>query len=323
MSYTIEYDRQFIRSERGITPCWLAGESNVTEFGRKGRERRSREWMPFLSMIGKTESELAAAVADWTGTELWKKKGKWMSADDVRKWMRSGCKTAATVEEILHRNSHRITALVGRVAYRQEDGSYIHDKMTAIRTTQDMDAWIDYVRDREEYHAKHGEKVFAVIDFGTENLLHTSGSEKTLDDDKLVLLAKGIGSSRRYAYEIDERSVTYGPDPKKALAMPVSEANALRRAEGSSSWIRTATLVDADIQNDPYNAVILFVDGSNMGYYVYQRTGGTFRGTKSLKNAKRYRNYKAAEKAMEKLQRAHVGAMMVVELETVQQTKGE
>ena len=57
MSYSIEYNRQFIKTENGYTPCWLVGDNNVTEgFGRN--ERRVRNWSVFMNLLDVSEDEL-------------------------------------------------------------------------------------------------------------------------------------------------------------------------------------------------------------------------------------------------------------------------
>ena len=54
MSYTIEYNRQFIKSKNGYIPCWLHGDNNVTE-GWGKNERRCRNWGVFMNWIDVTE----------------------------------------------------------------------------------------------------------------------------------------------------------------------------------------------------------------------------------------------------------------------------
>ena len=43
MSYTIMYDKQFLKTSRGIIPLALYGDNNVTE-RINGHERRDRHW---------------------------------------------------------------------------------------------------------------------------------------------------------------------------------------------------------------------------------------------------------------------------------------
>ena len=52
MSYTIMYDRQFLKTSRGIIPLALYGDNNVTE-RVNGHERRERHWGVYAN--GKTE----------------------------------------------------------------------------------------------------------------------------------------------------------------------------------------------------------------------------------------------------------------------------
>lgn len=105
MSYTIEYDRQFIKSNEGFTPVWLAGENNVTE-RYMGRERRVRDWSIFHNFLGMSNVDMIVALTpSLTGVnEHWMKNGKWVTDDKLINWIHSGCSNAATVEEITEAN---------------------------------------------------------------------------------------------------------------------------------------------------------------------------------------------------------------------------
>lgn len=105
MSHVIEYDRQFIKSDEGFTPVWLAGESNVTEL-HKGKTRLARDWSLFHNFLGMSETEMVDAVTPLTGgyNEHWTRKGKWVDDAGLIRWIRSGCAKAATIEEIMEAN---------------------------------------------------------------------------------------------------------------------------------------------------------------------------------------------------------------------------
>ena len=63
MSYTIEYNRQFIKTKNGYIPCWLAGDNNVTT-GYGKNERRVREWSVFMNWLDVTEDYMLEHIKD-------------------------------------------------------------------------------------------------------------------------------------------------------------------------------------------------------------------------------------------------------------------
>lgn len=66
MSYTIEYDKIFLKSGAGYTPLWLAGDSNCYE-GSGRNQRRVRDWSVFMSQLGVTEEKLMERIQPLLG----------------------------------------------------------------------------------------------------------------------------------------------------------------------------------------------------------------------------------------------------------------
>ena len=63
MSYTIEYNRQFIKTKNGYIPCWLHGDNNVTT-GYGKNERRVRSWSVFMNWLDVTEDYMLEHIKE-------------------------------------------------------------------------------------------------------------------------------------------------------------------------------------------------------------------------------------------------------------------
>ena len=79
MSYSICYQRQFIKSGLGITPCFETAESNVW-CGAGRYQKRPRSWSIFLNQLAVSEDALMAEAKKYLGSnEHWRTaSGKWV-----------------------------------------------------------------------------------------------------------------------------------------------------------------------------------------------------------------------------------------------------
>ena len=179
MSYTIEYDRQFIRSELGITPVWLSGDNNVTTgYGR--RERRVRNWHVFMSLLACTKEELLAAVEPMKGgyQEHWKKGGRWVDDAGLTRWVENGCKAAASIEGIISQNC---LSWIRCSLLDYSDGGYgktTHEEK--ITTTEAFDAWIQEIKPLITTG-----KIYPIISFNSGEPIKHPSAKKQDDDEKV------------------------------------------------------------------------------------------------------------------------------------------
>ena len=136
MSYYAEFDRVFIRSVCGYTPLWLLGDSSVTE-GRGRSSRMYRRWSVFQSLIGVTEEELLAAVEKLKGSsEHWKRGGKWVDDEGLVRWVKSGCKHAVVLEDLLKANERSYLPCV----LRDHNGRTVLSAQ--VHNTLELEDWI-------------------------------------------------------------------------------------------------------------------------------------------------------------------------------------
>ena len=103
MSYTIMYDRQFLKTSRGIIPLALYGDNNVTE-RVNGHERRERHWGVYANRKTEfTPDEYMSLIQSWCGSEFQEhfvSHGKWVDDKGIIAWAKNGIKNALTIEEI-------------------------------------------------------------------------------------------------------------------------------------------------------------------------------------------------------------------------------
>ena len=107
MSIEIMYGRQFVKlDDEHILPLTLSGSSNCTMF-IGGREILEREWSCLINgrvipgaSVDEYRKALEKLVSNNPNGEWFRRGGKMLSGKDILKWFDSGCKSAATIEEI-------------------------------------------------------------------------------------------------------------------------------------------------------------------------------------------------------------------------------
>ena len=314
MRYTIEYDKQFIKSGSGFTPCWLAGDNNVWEPTFKGKERRARSWSVFWNLLGVSEQDILDEVKATLGgyNQHWQKNGKWVDDEGLIRWIRNGCKNAATIEDILAANRRRAVRCYIS-SWEGHDSSTLLDEW--ISTTEQLDKWITVFKKVRAGLAAKGTSCYPVIAFDEEKLVHPRAATAKMPEK--VLLRRGSGRSTCYLSKYESgRGHEWAYDIKKAMVLDYEEAEKLKK-EDLSDWMRKATIVSADAKDAPYNAVIQFTDGSRAGSYVLKRTKNRLYTTSFVNRAHHYRDEASAKAALKKLQGPfqHVGNMVVKVLE--------
>lgn len=296
MSYTIEYNKQFIKSEAGITPCWLAGDNNVTQ-GYGTYERRARDWGCFHNLIGVTEEDILESVQPCLGGygEHWKKNGKYIDDAGLIRWIKNGVKSAATVEEIICANP--ISSIKCYLSVWGKDFEHCNESLSYCKTTEEFDSWIALAKQRTAELKAEEKSAYPVVDFTIENLRHPITKE--LPDR--VLFQKG----NMYLSEIvDKHSTHWSPNIKDALEFTKDEAQTLINAASPFEWPRTSTVTNAERKAMPYDAVLRFKSGPYKGQYIQKRTSSKIYMTSNESFAKAYASEFTAEKALRSLQPA-------------------
>lgn len=179
MGYSILYNWQFIRSECGLTPVILMGDSeNITLswIGNHWGERRARNWGCLFDMIGVTDDEFMNAIQRLTGKtsqEHWQRSGKWVNDKGLINWAKNACKNAVSVEEIKDENWN--IAIDAAISVENE-----HYKMLeqSINSTAELDEWIYKAKRLCVELQNTGNLVRPIIEFGREDIIRHSTRAK-------------------------------------------------------------------------------------------------------------------------------------------------
>jgi len=217
MSYTIEYNRQFLRSQRGITPVWLSGSNNVWEPGLYGRDRRYRDWSCFMNLLGVSEAEIMESVQSMCGgpyQEHWQSGGKWVDDAGIIRWAKTGIRSACTVEELMSQN--RWSSISACLYVWTRDLKESMELYSLIDSTEALDAFIDKARARIASKAP-GESIYPHIVFPDEQFQKPYAVERTAPrpGDTALQITDGEHSGA-YIHKITSRSYWYTPKPEAA-----------------------------------------------------------------------------------------------------------
>lgn len=285
MSYVIEYDRQFIKSGLGITPLWLSGDSNVWE-GRGRHERRARSWSVFLNQLGVSEEKLLEKAETLTGgkfQEHWQKNGKWVDDEGLRRWVRSGCRNAASIEDICEAND------IGGIGchlieWHGYERSETHEK--GIITTAHLDEWITEVLPYMEKSRAAGNAVYPYFDFYTnEPLKHP---HPKMPSDELVLIKMG----KKYLATLNAgRQYSCAEDIQKAQIFTREEAEKLCERWNLDEMKGTRIISESNALKAKY--IVAFSCGS----YIEKCTSSTLYITSNPTRAFLYADEATARKA--------------------------
>lgn len=303
MSYTIEFDRQFIQSETGITPLWLSGDNNFTTGYGRG-EKVYRSWSVFLSLLGVQKEDILNAIGPSLHgyQEHWKKNGKYLDDDALIKWVRNGCRSAATVEDILDANPTLGSIECSVLIYDDAKAPY-EILRSYVKTTESFDAWLYAARDMiDEINARkqNGARVegYPIVKLGEDVIHHPKKSKKTAGPSDDVVIK--IGKQYLTSYEPRESS-SWSIYAKDAQVMTREEASKAI-ASGDIPCHAMPTIVNASVKGKPYNGIIQIVGGVHDGKYITSITKGSIRITTRAGYARRYPDLKAAEAAVKRLE---------------------
>lgn len=308
MSYDICYDRKFIRSGLGITPMWLVGSNNCTEpHWVHGRlyQRRERYWSPLFNMVGVDPDTLiqkAQTYCRYNDPEHFVFRGKWLHNREWMAWVSTGIKNAVTIEELLEAAGYSaFTAKLSVWKMNAEKGW--HDQMpdeqkARIRTTKELDDWIEAARQRVE-NRDEGEDVYYCIDFNSNEPIPLRA---TLKHQEYPVVAK---FGKNYVLRVDEHGYSYGPMPENALVFASWQAayDLMVSHYHLHDLFHKLTFVKADTlaAKNAWKWVIRIASGSNNGYYIREQTSRKLRLTSAAKEGKRFASEAAANRYIAKL----------------------
>lgn len=207
MSYDIVYDRVFIKSPMGYTPLLLIGNSHVTTC-ENGRWVIAKDWSVWGNAPCYTEQalrQMVEKICNQPCQEFFKRNGKWVDSNGLRRFVNDGIKQAWTIEEI--------RAVAPYISLQCDLHIYTptgrkRDQLNYIETTDELVQWMQYAIQRADQRTED-ESIYYVMTFGVTK-------ELKLPPKNAI---KGPISLRgRYGYVtyIDQNSIKFSSDPKDA-----------------------------------------------------------------------------------------------------------
>lgn len=289
MSYTIAYGRVFLRSNKGITPCVLLGDSSVWD---PARNRRPRDWSILNGFLGTSEREIKAWLDETVkGPDrefLYNpKRGGFMHNDGFRRWVENGIKKAVSLEEFLEAN--RRTSVTCQLWKYGEGCAMISSNRKECETSQALDEWIESVLPLEKGW-------FPLIKLPEEFVLPAPWPE---NEPFLLKTRNYYVQDVEYGKDGNIRQVSYSHNVLEAKVFePGARLNGLDRFKGCHKKISVSR------QAKPNNIVLRMTDGPYPGLYVGHRSGRRMR-IEHAENAQRFEDEKAAPKAMASIEKRY------------------
>ncbi len=294
MSYSIEYNRQFIRTSTGFLPLVLMGPNNVYETDR----RRARSWqvlssklfnLPLDRMLFIASSELMSSF-----DQQWVRGGQYITNSGFLSWIRSGCASACNIEDF--RLFNRYCGFSVSV-HLYDQNAYGKTVLTENpKTTEELDAWCAKA---EALIASVGrDKAYYDVSFGSEEFTHPP-----VGNGCYALNMGPCGNARRMWYTSPTSSES---DPKAALILTVDE---WRDRVGTDPIIpyRDSTpqfvlVNDERVFRGEAGVVIEVVGGPYKGSYIHGLSRSRCRFCGSKASARVYNTRATAEASRKNLE---------------------
>lgn len=319
MSYEIMYDRKFIRTTRGIIPMILSGSNNCTEvnWDSRGRtyERRVRYWWPWIPRTLETkdlpEEDYLEAISQIcqdkdNDYELFKWNGQWLTYRQWRRWFQNGCKAAMSIEEYLRENPVQSFNCFVKVYPDKTEYSHSEELRSFIRTTAELEAWLDRANARKAELYKELNNtcdVYICLEFSHNEPLKMPS--KTIEGS--VVAKNGHSYVKSY---VKDRQLTFTGDPLEAAVFAsVDEA---KTAIGTC-WNKVR-FVQAQRQMRSKDYVLKIHHGHLQDKYISRRTKNCLFVTWSSAYAKRFPTQSDATRyAADTCRRFNIGDSILVE----------
>lgn len=230
MSYTIVYDRRFIKCGELFIPMALFGDNNVTEYDyRSKREVRVRRWDTFVysdEMLLAPAGKIMEIVSQFhpkksnTG-ESFVFHGKWMDDAATYRWFENGIKDAMSIEDIAWQTNQN--TLVGEIRVYQEGFSYdsaLSSKQEYLHSTKEITEWVENAKKRkaELLANAQAKSVYICLGFIGTDPLHVSVIKNRTEPyvAQCRRLSMGRAVKLSYVEKIDSSRTTYTEDIDKA-----------------------------------------------------------------------------------------------------------
>lgn len=154
MSYSIVYNKQFLKIDEKIIPLVLYGSNNCYEPLPNGRQRRERQWYSLYfngknEQIAATEAEIMERVNSYCDggeyQEYFMQNGKWVDDKGLLRFIKNGIKNAKTIEEL--KEDYFFRGMQGYFSVWKEMDNTI-ESVANIYSSDDLRKFLNAAQDR-------------------------------------------------------------------------------------------------------------------------------------------------------------------------------
>lgn len=276
MSYEIVYSKQFIKVEGGIIPLVLAGSNNCWD----ANNRRERSWGVFFNGFAKrimTTDEITQYIEKLATTsdtqEFFVKGGKWITADRLKAFYKSGIKNAKTIEQIIadgKQNKWRTPSLEVKLSFcgRENDAFKQYNIETrAIHTTEELEKAIAELLPRAD-----GKSIFLGVRFDANEPITFKPTSKAFNGRALLKYK----NSYVVKSDVLHRMTTTKNKDQATIFNSFEDADAYRKTLGE--YFANEVKIVKYTPSPTREYFIRFTDANgNDGYLVKATRGGGFR----------------------------------------------
>lgn len=177
MSYTIVYNRQFLKIDDKIIPLVLYGSNNCYEIMWRGRKRRERSWNPMYlgsnKLIAITEKELMKLVeecSDGTCQEHFMRNNKFVDDKGLIRFFQNGIKNAKTIEEM--KRDYYFHGIQGYFSIWKGGDNTIENEID-IHSSEDLRKYL-FEAQRRLDNKTNGETIFFCLNYYDEEFRQRS-----------------------------------------------------------------------------------------------------------------------------------------------------
>lgn len=301
MSHYIEDDKKVIKTARGYIFMCLGGDNNVTESvwvggNKKWAEVRARSWCHLNHQILEaTDVEIMAFCQRVYGGdpehEVFKKNGKWVCNKDMPNYFRDGIRRAQSLEALIQANRGQCLDASVRVYPDKDSISYKTQRSCCIRTTKDLEEWLDEAKPLRQMHLDAGRDCYICLSFyGNKPLVYGTEDSK----EQVVLKSTRRGDNSYICDFIHGRQISFTQDLDKALVFENAED---AWAAIGTCWqnIKAVSFTSQTREvNKPF--VLLFGSGNSglCGFFLRKQSRTKVYGSATAEKAMHFANQNAA-----------------------------
>jgi hypothetical protein len=214
MSYSIVYNKQFLKIDRKIIPLVLYGSNNCYEPLSNGRQRRERQWHSLYfnggnEQIAATEAEIMEKVKSYCDggeyQEHFMQNGKWVDDKGLIRFMQNGIKNAKTIEEL--KEDYFFRGIQGYFSVWKGMDNTI-ENVVNIYSSDDLRKFMDAAQDRLTKRTEK-EEIYSCLHYYNEKFKSRVKPETKSKERLTDYFAIKIGNYDSYLVKITSRRIRH------------------------------------------------------------------------------------------------------------------